>query len=194
MTPRKKPDTREMQERLARLQEELDDLRAAFMGAALDDVKRPAGAFPVLTFVAGGIYCAVPLWAVMGVSWAAAPVEERRLSAPYIGLVNYHGDLIPLVDGADAFGETRRAITSHDQIIYIAAAGRRAGLLVDDALDVENLDGSRITMAGEAGVDRKLYFGVLERKGELIRIVEPAGIATGVAFGQPPARGVLSEK
>ena len=183
MAARKKISQQEVEERLARLEEELSALKAAYMGVALDEARRPAGAFQILTFVVGGAFYGIPLWAVAGVSWAVAATEEQRLSAPYIGLVNFHGDLVPLIDGALAFGGSRRLTSPQDQIIYVAAGGRRVGLLASAALDVETLDGVQITMAGEASLDRKLYFGVAERRGEMVRILEPIGVATGVAFG-----------
>lgn len=171
----------EVEARIARLEEELGALKATYFNVALDELRRPQGLFNVLTFTAGGKMGAVPLWAVAGVSWAVATAPDAKLLPPFVGLVNYHGELVPVIDTAALLGEERRAMTTHDQIIYVAAAGRKLGLMVGASLDVEILDGSKLALAGEAGLSRHLFLGVYERGGEVVRIFEPTLLVGGVA-------------
>lgn len=176
MRGKKKAAADELEIKIAALEQELYTLKASYFNVALDEIKRPRGSFAVLTFAAAGEIVAVPLWAVAGVSWAVAAAEVEGMALPYLGVVNYRGDAVPLLDIAVAVGSERQVMTSHHQIIYLAAAGRKIGLLVEQALDVENIDGDRVTMAGEGGLSRRLYFGAYDRLGEFVRILDPTAL------------------
>ena len=176
MKGKKKPTAAELEARISAVEQELYALKAAYFNVALDDIKRPSGPFAILTFAAAGDIFAVPLWGVAGVSWAVAPAEAEGLVLPFLGVVNYRGDAVPLLDAAVAVGGERQGITSHHQIIYISAGGRKIGLLVEQALDVESIEGGRVTMAGEGGLSRRLYFGAYDRLGEFVRILDPAAL------------------
>ena len=189
MPAKKKAVSEEFEAKLATLSAELTRLKAAYFGAAVDELQRPAGPFHLLTVRTAGTPCAVPLWAVEGVSWAVTPTEDARLKPPYAGWVNYHGELVPVLELGAALGAEWRGVTARDQLIYIAAAGRKTALAVEAALEVEAVDGPSIVMAGEAGLRGSLFWGVVERSGETLRILDPGALTAGFKTSAAEAAG-----
>jgi hypothetical protein len=62
-------------------------------------------------------------------------------------------------------------------------------LAVEAALEVEAVDGPSIVMAGEAGLRGSLFWGVVERSGETLRILDPGALTAGFKPSAAEAAG-----
>ncbi len=197
---RKKKIDEKIEARIKELEDELVSLKADYVGAAIDELRHPKGPFPVVTFRAGGKIFALPLWSVKSISRAVAIGEKGELGPGFAGVINYHGELVPVLDGA-AIGVEDREIDVGDHVLYFTAGGQRAALVVSAVLDVEVFDGEKVVPAGEAGLPRRPYLGVYEQAGGLTRILEPAALLPGAipeggkakADGAEGETGELSE-
>ncbi len=178
MARKKKKIDEKIEARIKELEDELVSLKADYVGAAIDDLRRPKGPFRVVTFRAGGKIFALPLWSVKSISRAVTVAEEGELGPGFSGVINYHGELVPVLDGA-AIGVESREIDVGDHILYFTAGGQRAALVVSAVLDVETFDGEKVVPAGEAGLPRRPFLGVYEQDGGLTRILEPAALLPG---------------
>lgn len=175
---RKKKIDEKIEARIKELEEELVSLKADYVGAAIDELRQPKGPFPVVTFRAGGKIFALPLWSVKSISRAVTVGEEGELGPGFAGVINYHGELVPVLDGA-TIGVENREIDVGDHVLYFTAGGQRAALVVSAVLDVEVFDGEKVVSAGEAGLPRRPFLGVYEQDGGLTRILEPAALLPG---------------
>jgi chemotaxis signal transduction protein len=175
LAPKKKTGDK-IEARIKDLEDELLALKADYFGAAIDDLRRPKGPFAVITFRAGGKTFALPLWSVKGISRAVAITERGGLGKAFLGVINYHGELVPVLDAAAALGAESRDVGLGDHVIYFTAAGHRVALVVGAVVDVETFDGERVISAGEAGLPRRPFLGAYEQGGTIVRILEPAAL------------------
>jgi chemotaxis signal transduction protein len=181
--PRKKKTDVEIETRIEELENELLALKATYFGAAIDDLRRPKGRFAVVTFRVGGRTFALPLWAVKGISRAVAITEKGGLGTAFLGVINHHDELVPVLDAAAALGTESRDVGLGDHVVYFTAAGRRVAMVVAAVVDVEVLDGDKVISAGEAGLPRRPFLGAYDQDGNIIRILEPAALLPDAAAG-----------
>jgi purine-binding chemotaxis protein CheW len=186
---RKKKTDEHLEARIAELEEELLALKAAYFGAAIDELRRPHGPFAVVTFRLGGKTFALPLWAVKGISRAVAITEKGGLGKAFLGVVNYHGELVPVLDAAAVLGVESRDAGLSDHVIYFNAGGRRLAMEVAAVIDVETLDADKVIPAKETGLPRRPFLGVYDAAGSVIRILEPAALLPDVAGEAEAGKG-----
>jgi chemotaxis signal transduction protein len=179
--PRKKKNDEAIEARIRALEDELLAVKADYLGAAIDDLRRPKGPFAVVTFRAGEKTFALPLWSVKGISRAVAVADRDELGPGFVGVINYHDELVPVLDATAALGTEARDLDLGDHVIYFSAGGRRVAMIVSAVLDVESFDGEKIISAGDAGLPRRPFLGVYDQGGRLIRILEPAGLLLDAA-------------
>jgi chemotaxis signal transduction protein len=187
--PRKKKTDEKIEARLRELEDELLALKADYFGAAIDDLRRPGGPFAAVTFRVGGKTYALPLWAVKGISRAVAITEKGGLGKAFLGVINYHDELVPVLDAAAALGAESRDIGLGDHVIYFTAGGRRVAMVVAAVVDVEAFDAEKVISAGEAGLPRRPFLGAYEQGGNIVRILEPAALLPDFAGGNEEAGG-----
>ncbi len=176
---RKRKIDEKIEARIKELEDELLSLKADYVGAAIDELRRPKGPFAVVTFQVGGNTFALPLWSVKSISRAVAIVDEGELGPGFTGVITYRGELVPVLDGA-ALGGGGREMDVGDHVIYFTAGGRRVALVVSAVLDVEIFDSEKIISAGDAGLPRRPFLGVYEVDGGLTRILEPSALLPDV--------------
>jgi chemotaxis signal transduction protein len=189
---RKKKIDEKIEARIKELEDELVSLKADYVGTAIDELRQPKGPFAVVTFRAGGKIFALPLWSVKSISRAVTVDEKGELGPGFAGVINYHGELVPVLGGA-AIGVEDREIDVGDHVLYFTAGGQRAALVVSAVLDVEVFDGEKVVPAGEAGLPRRPFLGVYEQSGGLTRILEPAALLPGAIVEGAKAEGDETE-
>jgi chemotaxis signal transduction protein len=176
---RKRKIDEKIEARIKELEDELLSLKADYVGATIDELRRPKGPFAVVTFRVGGKTFALPLWAVKSISRAVTIADKGELGPGFAGVITYHGDLVPVLDGA-ALGAEGREMDVGDHVIYFTAGDHRVALVVSAVLDVETYDSEKVVSAGDAGLPRRLFLGVYEQHGGLTRILEPSALMPDV--------------
>lgn len=176
---RKRKIDEKIEARIKELEDELLSLKADYIGTAIDDLRRPKGPFSVVTFRLRDKVFALPLWSVKGISRAVTLADKGELGPGFTGVINYHGELVPVLDAA-ALGVEEREMDVGDHVIYFSAGGRRVAMVVSAVLDVEIFDGESIVAAGDAGLPRRPFLGVCEQGGGLTRILEPTALLPDV--------------
>lgn len=84
-----------------------------------------------------------------GDQWIAVPVENveevvmmarlkpvPRAASWVVGLLDYHGELVPVVNAAACWDGMQRSVADHDEIVLCTYGARRVGLAVDETGDV----------------------------------------------------------
>lgn len=176
---RKRKIDEKIEGRIKELEDELLSLKADYVGTAIDELRRPKGPFAVVTFRVAGRTYALPLWSVKSISRAVAIADKGELGPGFAGVITYHGELVPVLDGA-ALGSEGREIDVGDHVIYFTAGDRRVALVASAVLDVETFDSEKIVSAGDAGLPRRPFLGVYEQNGGLTRILEPSALLPDV--------------
>jgi len=120
----------------------------------------------LLVFRVAELQCAVEVRLAREVMPVQAATRVPGSAPAVTGLVNIRGVLVPLVDTRRALGY---AAAAGDSIILLDVAGRTAGLLVDEVLDLVTVgDGEWAERCELPGVDP--------------RVVQAVGRSNGVAF------------
>jgi purine-binding chemotaxis protein CheW len=102
-----------------------------------------------LLFMVGGSRCALSLAGVERIEAAVAPSLLPQAPAIVRGVVNWHGELIPLLELRQRFGLAARAIELSDRMVITNTATRRLALLVDSVAGVECCPAADIVAPGE---------------------------------------------
>ncbi|MBI3581301.1 MAG: purine-binding chemotaxis protein CheW [Nitrospinae bacterium] len=150
---------------------------------------------PFLVFRLNGAVCGVRSAFVREIIWLPelTPVEE---APPYIaGLFNLRGRVVPVMDLNLRFGHKPRCYRASDSVIVIEAEGSLMGVVVDEALDVNEIPLSDVEAPETlSGVTGEPHFIEGEAKiGERIimildaaKLVKHGGPPLAIA-GEPPA-------
>jgi chemotaxis signal transduction protein len=184
---RKKKVDEKLEAKIKELEEELLALKADYLGAAIDELRLPKGHFTVVTFRLGGKTYALPLWSVRGISRAVTIKDEGELGPGYAGVIDFHGELVPVLDAGATLRTESREMDLGDHVLYFAAAGRRVAMVVEAVIDVATLDGEKIIPAGDAGLPRRPFLGAYDDGGSLIRVLEPATLLPDATAAPEPA-------
>jgi chemotaxis signal transduction protein len=141
----------------------------------LNNPKPDVGREPFLTFSLGGQRYALPIDQVVEV---AAMVEVVRMpdSPPeFLGVVNRHGGVLPMLDLRVLFQQKVTPLTPQTLFIVAAYGSQQVGLVVDDVNQVEYFGPER-----QAGLKMAETFiqGVIPHRDYLVQIITlPALIA-----------------
>jgi purine-binding chemotaxis protein CheW len=120
----------------------------------------------LLVFRVGDLTCAVEIRLAREVVPVQSATRVPGSAAAVTGLVNVRGVLVPLVDARRALGYPA---ADGGSIVLMDVAGRTAGLLVDEVLDLVTVgDGEWAERRDLPGVDP--------------RVVRAVGRSNGVAF------------
>ena len=163
-------------------------------GVAADLEERPEAAFSVILRCAG-VTLALPLAAVVEVVLVVAPAAPLPRAPRYcLGAIDYHGQLVPLLDLAARLGlaPLRSVVTLADgRIMLLRGRAGLIGCLVDAVLELseaplEALSVSAPALAGLGGLLRGI---VRYREGEAAPLLDPAALLPVVA-GERLRRGL----
>lgn len=93
-----------------------------------------------LVFQVRGTAYALPAAVVRASFWLPELSPVEGLPAHFIGLVNRHGTVLPIVDLAQLFGHSAQALRLDQSVVLVEWSGRRLGLLSDAVSDLVELD------------------------------------------------------
>jgi purine-binding chemotaxis protein CheW len=136
------------------------------------------GATWVLSFQLAGQEHAVPVGDVVEVvrMVAVTPLPE---SVPWvIGVLNYRGRVVPVVDARARLGLPRRTPGPGTHIVVVAAGGRAAGLVVDMALAVRLLPAGTLEPPDHCGAGGAVR-AVARQGRRLILLLDTAPLIAG---------------
>jgi chemotaxis signal transduction protein len=103
-----------------------------------------------------------------------APIPVPSWPDCALGMIDVHGDLLPLVDPAPGLGQPPVDITSRQYIVIVMAQSRRWGLVVNQVEGVRNV---RLRPTGLAATSQKQPFaGLLAGEGIPVVALDPEAL------------------
>lgn len=100
-------------------------------------------------------------------------------SAPYVrGVINLRGDIIPIIDTRQRFGEGETVPDSSHVVIVVSVGGKLNGLLVDRVSDIINVAEDEILAVPQldAAVKQRFLAGLVTIEEEMIAVIDLAEI------------------
>lgn len=86
------------------------------------------------------------------------------------GIINVHGEVIPVFDLRVRFGAAERPLRLTDHLVIARTSRRKVALVVDAAIEVVNADEMRIVGAGEILPEFGAIEGVMKLAGDIVLI------------------------
>ncbi len=138
---------------------------------------------PVLAFEVGGQRYGLPVKNVIQIIEMVAVDRLPAAPAFVIGVMDYHGQVIPVVDLRSRFGQPARQYTLRTPIIVSLLDGRTVGLVVDRVSDVISLRHEQVEMAGQIVSEPMMaqthyLTGVARLAGGLLILLDPPALFT----------------
>src|SRR5688572_8043469 len=115
----------------------------------MDNLKRESQPEPFLTFNLGPQRYALPIEQVVEVAAMIEVVSMPDSSPEFLGVVNRHGDVLPMLDLRPLFQQKVTPLTPLTLFIVATYGGQQVGLVVDDVNQVEYFSTERQTGVGE---------------------------------------------
>jgi purine-binding chemotaxis protein CheW len=125
---------------------------------------------PLVVFMLGGQRFAVPLARVERAVLAAAVVPVPGVPPVVLGLVNVHGEPLPVFDARARFQSREPAVRASDQFLILRTERRRVAVLVDDTLGVFHLPVPRQDDLHDALPDNDWFDGVTRLEDDLVLV------------------------
>jgi purine-binding chemotaxis protein CheW len=140
-------------------------------------------------FVIANVSYAVPIAAVREISNPLLVVELPHAPSSVIGVADYRGAVIPVIDMRARFGLPALEVTRRTKWIVVNVENRLAALLVDGVSEVFGASGTELTPAPPlgGGDDLRSIVGVTNHGGRMIFVLDltclkdvmaPAAVAT----------------
>lgn len=104
-----------------------------------------ASRIPVLIFHGGRHCCAIAVSSVESVVDIVAVEPVPGAPQAVLGVINFHGHVVPVVDLRRRFGEEGADLACSQKLVIVATPKRRIALLADDVAHVEWIDASRLS-------------------------------------------------
>jgi purine-binding chemotaxis protein CheW len=121
-----------------------------------------------------------------------------------IGVADYRGDVVPVIDLRSRFGLPREAATRRTKWILVSLGNQAVALVVDGVSDVFGTAGAELRPApGIGGDDRRNIMGVTQHDGRLTfvldvmrlrGVVESLSLPQRAGSSSTPARGSIGPK
>jgi len=89
------------------------------------------------------------------------------------GVISIRGHLIPVLNAAERLGLHAHEAPDDPAIICLRIGKRLVGVEFDEALDLIDLRVDKALPSSEIGAREGFFTGVLERDGQLIRLLDP---------------------
>jgi purine-binding chemotaxis protein CheW len=155
---------------------------------AILNPKREAEREPFLTFSLGTQHYGLPVEQVVEVAAMVEVVSMPDAPPEFLGVVNRHGSVLPMLDLRVLFQQKVTPITPLTLFIVAAYRGQQVGLVVDDVNQVEyfHREGQTALNMGEMFIQ-----GVVPQRDYLVQIITlPALIAKAL----PDEKGAIESK
>jgi purine-binding chemotaxis protein CheW len=110
------------------------------------------------------------------------PIEPAPHCPPHVkGVIFVRGHLIPVIDSRRRLGMDGDDRSPDPHIVCVRSGGKLIGLEVDEAIDLVDLRGAELLPADDLGGGAGLLVGLMERDGEVIRLLDTDAMATVAA-------------
>ena len=107
------------------------------------------------------------------------PIEAVPRCPDFVlGVVFVRGHLIPVVHARERLGLTPRPGADACNIVCLRIGARLIGVAFDEALDLMDLEPAEVLPASALGAPEGFFTGVVERAGRVIRLLDPAKLAS----------------
>lgn len=126
----------------------------------------------LLTFTLEGGRYALPLEHVREVVRAALPARLPKAPAIVEGVLDLHGELVPLLDVRGRFGLSALPLDPSQHFVIAAIAGRAVAFAVDEALDLVRVANEAITAAAAVAADVEHVAGIAQLPDGLVVIYD----------------------
>lgn len=144
-------------------------------------IERSEQVIPILTFSLGSRPCALLVDDVVEVAAMVElmPVTDAR--PEFLGVVNRHGLVLPMLDLRLILGQEKHPITVTTMFIVAAAGTRQIGLVVDEVQQVEYIPTDQWQTSHAAG---KFIRGIISYRSVLMQIIDPSALMDTYLTGQ----------
>lgn len=115
----------------------------------MDNPKNESQRQPFLTFSLGVQRYALPIEQVVEVAAMIEVVSMPDSPPEFLGVVNRHGDILPMLDLRPLFQQKVTPLTPLTLFIVATYGGQQVGLVVDDVNQVEYFSTERQVVMGE---------------------------------------------
>jgi purine-binding chemotaxis protein CheW len=127
----------------------------------------------VLLVRLGKDFYAIPIASIEEVL-PALQIEEVPQCPDFVrGVIFVRGHLIPVLSAAERLGRKSHQLPDEPTIVCMRVGKRRVGVEFDEALDLMDLATANILPSAEIGAREGFFTGVVERDGQLIRLLDP---------------------
>ncbi len=128
--------------------------------------------------IVGDVQYAVPIARVKEIANALEVVVLPHAPREIVGVADYRGDVVPVIDLRARFGLPPANQTNKSKWIVVDVAGRLAALVVDAVTDVFGTGGAELRPSPVIGgaVDLRGIGGVTNRGGALVFVLETTSL------------------
>lgn len=126
----------------------------------------------LLTFTLEGGRYALPLEHVREVVRAALPARLPKAPEIVEGVLDLHGELVPLLDLRGRFGLVTLPLDPSQHLVVASIAGRALAFAVDAALDLVRVAGEAVTAAAAIAGDIEHVAGIARLPDGLVVIYD----------------------
>jgi len=132
----------------------------------------------VSTFYVNGVLFALDTALVEEVVRPRRTTRVAHSPACVLGIMNLRGKIVAVLDLAQILKLGKSAITDDSRLYIVADRDGTAGLLVDQAADVLELDSRSLepTPASVSGAESRFLRGIARANGRLVSILDTAAI------------------
>ncbi len=141
--------------------------------------------FAVICVVGDQPY-AIPVASILEVAALVRLTPLPDAPAPVVGVVNRHGELIPILDLRLCLGEAAGELDLSTLFIVVQEENRKAGLIVDDVREVQALPARALQLATRSG---PYIRGMAALKDQPVLVLDTMALLR--AFAPPDTLAVL---
>jgi chemotaxis signal transduction protein len=138
----------------------------------------------LVLFTASGRTFALPAACVAQVLRMAAPAPVAGAPPWLRGVLNVHGELLPVVDVAARLGLSRTPMSPQRQLVVVEADGRRIALEVDEVLEVREVGEEAFLPRGRFAPSAPLVAGAARIEDAVVLVQD---VAAWLAAGEAAA-------
>src|SRR5579884_2910375 len=130
-------------------------------------------------FVVGDVLYAVHIARVREIANPMATVALPHAPKAIVGVADYRGDVVPVVDLRARFGLPATDATRKTKWVVVEVAGRSIALVVDAVTEVFGTGGVDLRPAPSLGEGDRLrgIAGVIHRAGSLVFVLDPGKLS-----------------
>lgn len=118
----------------------------------------------------------IPISGVSRIIHMAAITPVSELSNCHLGVINLHGQILPVFDIRGCLGLQRRAENLHDCIIILEIDGKKGAVIADTITEIIEANASDIDSSMESNHFSQYVDSILKWDGRILPILNPESI------------------